>query len=87
MGDHVRADAHLLIDELRAVGVRHVAIATGDRASVADAVGAALGADRVYAEQSPGDKLEVVRLLRADPGFRPVVMRSEERRVGKECRL
>ena len=74
MGDHVRADAHRLVDELRAVGVRHVAIATGDRASVADAVGAALGADRVYAEQSPEDKLDIVRLLRNDPEFRPVVM-------------
>jgi P-type E1-E2 ATPase len=56
------------------VGVRHVAIATGDRKSVAEAVGTALGADRVYAEQSPEDKLEIVRLLRANPDFRPVVM-------------
>jgi P-type E1-E2 ATPase len=74
MGDHVRADAHLLVEDLRAVGVRHVAIATGDRSSVANAVGQALGADRVYAEQSPEDKLDIVRQLRADPDFRPVVM-------------
>ena len=74
MGDHVREDAHRLVDELRAVGVRHIAIATGDRASVAEAVGAALGADRVYAEQSPEDKLDIVRLLRDDPELRPVVM-------------
>ncbi len=74
MGDHVREDARLLVEDLRAIGVRHVAIATGDRASVANAVGKALGADRVYAEQSPEDKLDIVRLLRADPDFRPVVM-------------
>jgi P-type E1-E2 ATPase len=47
---------------------------TGDRAAVADAVGAALGLDRVYAEQSPEDKLEVVRGLRATSDLRPVVM-------------
>ena len=67
MGDHVRADAHGLVDELHAAGIRHVAMATGDRAAVADAVGAALGVDRVYAEQSPEDKLEIVRALRATP--------------------
>jgi P-type E1-E2 ATPase len=47
---------------------------TGDRAAVANAVGDSLGLDRVYAEQSPEDKLEVVRRLRADPELRPVVM-------------
>jgi heavy metal translocating P-type ATPase len=74
MGDHVRADAHHLVDELHAAGIRHVAMVTGDRSQVAEAVGAALGVDRVHAEQSPGDKLEVVRSLRSDPALRPVVM-------------
>lgn len=74
MGDHVRADAGELVDKLHAAGVRHVGMATGDRAAVADAVGEALGVDRVYAEQSPEDKLELVRALRANPALRPVVM-------------
>ena len=43
---------------------------TGDRADVAEAVGERLGVDRVYAEQTPEDKLEVVRALRARPGLR-----------------
>ena len=34
---------------------------SGDRRSVAERVGRELGVDRVYAEQSPEDKLEVVR--------------------------
>ena len=51
---------------LRAEGVRHVAMVSGDRRSVAERVGRELGVDRVYAEQSPEDKLEVVRRLRAD---------------------
>ena len=47
---------------------------SGDRRSVAERVGRELGVDRAYAEQSPEDKLEVVRSIRADPGLRPVVM-------------
>ena len=58
MGDHVRPDAHELVRRLRAAGVRHVAMLSGDREEVAQAVGRQLGLDRVYAEQSPEDKLE-----------------------------
>ena len=74
MGDHVRADAHGLVEKLHVAGIRRVVMATGDRAPVANAVGAALGVDRVYADQSPEDKVEIVRSLRADPALRPVVM-------------
>jgi P-type E1-E2 ATPase len=49
-------------------------MATGDRAAIARAVGDALGVDRVYAEQSPEDKLELVRALRTNPDLQPVVM-------------
>jgi P-type E1-E2 ATPase len=41
---------------------------------VADAVGRELELDRVYAQQSPEDKLEVVRSLRASARLAPVVM-------------
>ena len=74
MADELRSDAHSIVDRLRQEGVRHVAMVSGDRASVAQRIGAALGVDRVYAEQSPEDKLEVVRTLRADPHLRPVIM-------------
>ena len=74
MGDHVRVDAHGLVEKLHAAGIRHVAMATGDRGPVANAVGAALGVDRVYADQSPEGKVEIVRALRADSALRPVVM-------------
>jgi P-type E1-E2 ATPase len=49
-------------------------MASGDRRSVAERIGRELGVDRVYAEQSPEEKLEVVRLLREDPELRPVIM-------------
>ncbi len=74
MGDTVRDDAHTLVDSLRRQGIRHIAMVTGDRTAVAESVGSALGLDRVYAELSPEDKLEVVRELRAKLELRPVVM-------------
>lgn len=74
MGDHIRPDAHELVRMLRGTGIRHIAMVSGDRAEVAHAVSEQLGLDRVYAEQSPEDKLEVVRGMRETPGLGPVVM-------------
>ena len=74
MADDIRPDAEHLVERLRAEGVRHVAMISGDRRSVADRVGRQLGVDRVYAEQSPEGKLEIVRTVRADPQLRPVIM-------------
>jgi heavy metal translocating P-type ATPase len=74
MADELRPDAVHIVERLRSEGIRHVAMASGDRRSVAERVGRALGVDRVYAEQSAEEKLEVVRRLRADPQLRPVVM-------------
>ena len=74
MGDSLREDARDLVERLRSAGVRHVAVVTGDRASVAEEVGRQIGADRVYAEQSPEGKLDIVRALREQPELTPVVM-------------
>jgi heavy metal translocating P-type ATPase len=74
MADELRPDADRIVERLRAEGVRHVAMVSGDRRSVAERVGRQLGVDRVYAEQSPEDKLEVVRRLRDDQALTPVVM-------------
>ena len=74
MADELRPDADRIVERLRAEGIRHVAMASGDRRSVAERIGRELGVDRVYAEQSPEEKLEVVRRLREDPALRPVIM-------------
>ena len=74
MADELRADAAHIVERLRAEGVRHVAMVSGDRRSVAERIGGELGMDRVYSEQSPEQKLEVVQQLREDPDLRPVVM-------------
>jgi heavy metal translocating P-type ATPase len=74
MGDSLREDTHELVGRLRAVGVRHIAVVTGDRSAVAEEVGRQLGVDRVYAERSPEGKLDVVRALREQRDLTPVVM-------------
>jgi heavy metal translocating P-type ATPase len=74
MADELRPDADRIVERLRAEGIRHIAMISGDRRSVAERVGRALGVDRVYGEMSPEDKLEVVRRIRDDHGLQPVVM-------------
>lgn len=74
MADHLRGDAPELIASLRNEGIRHVAMSTGDRTSVAEEIGREVGVDRVYAEQTPEQKLELVRAIQGDPALRPVVM-------------
>lgn len=74
MGDHLRDDARQLVEGLRAAGIRHVALVTGDRAAVGEEIGRQVGVDRVYAEQSPEEKLDVVRAMQSRSELRPVVM-------------
>jgi heavy metal translocating P-type ATPase len=74
MADRLRDDARELAGMLREAGVRRVAMVTGDHRAVAERIAAETGVDRVYAEQSPEDKLDVVREMRADPDLAPVVM-------------
>ncbi len=74
MADHLRPDAPVLIRRLRAAGVMQVGMISGDRQEVAEAVGRRLGLDRVYGEQSPEQKLEIVRSMQGDPRCAPVVM-------------
>jgi heavy metal translocating P-type ATPase len=74
MGDHLREDAPELIERLHAAEVGRVAMVTGDRRDVAEEIARQLGVDDVYADQSPEDKLEVVRKARSHPEWQPVVM-------------
>lgn len=74
MADRLRSGAESLSATLGAVGVRHVALVTGDRRDIAEEVARRAGIEHVYAEQTPEDKLDVVRAVRAQPSLRNVVM-------------
>jgi heavy metal translocating P-type ATPase len=74
LSDPPREGAREIVRRLHETGVVHVAMLTGDRAAVADDIGAQLGVDRIYAEQTPEDKLAVVKAVRATPELAPIVM-------------
>jgi heavy metal translocating P-type ATPase len=71
LDDPVRPDAARTIRALRDGGISRIVMVTGDRAEVADAVGAAIGVDEVLAERTPEDKLDAVR---SERGQAPVIM-------------
>ncbi|MFZ6003613.1 MAG: heavy metal translocating P-type ATPase [Actinomycetota bacterium] len=61
--DEVRPEARAAVAELRSMGVRHIVMITGDAQQVADAVGADVGVDEVFAEVLPEDKDRAVAEL------------------------
>ena len=61
--DKVRSNTKGVIERLRELGVKRLAIFTGDRLSVAERVGRAVGVDSIEAECLPEEKHEQVRLL------------------------
>lgn len=60
LADEIRPETPRAVRLLRAAGIQHLTMLTGDRRDVAEAVGAALGLDDVRAELQPGDKLAAV---------------------------
>ncbi len=65
MQDPIRPEAPRTLRALRAAGVQRVYLVTGDHPDVAELAGDLLGVDRVFAERAPQEKVDVVRLVRA----------------------
>src|SRR5690606_29197057 len=63
--DPLRLEAPLTLKALHAAGAREIALLTGDRRGVAEAVALALGVDRVHARQRAEDKERIVREARS----------------------
>ncbi|MDZ7781081.1 MAG: cation-translocating P-type ATPase [Gemmatimonadota bacterium] len=72
IADRTRASARDTLDALRAGGVEHLVMLTGDAPATADVVGRELGVDEVRAGLLPEDKVEAVRELTRRYG--PVAM-------------
>jgi manganese/zinc-transporting P-type ATPase C len=64
--DTLRDDAAEVLAALRALGVPHLVMLTGDHRNRAQAMADALGIDEVFAEQVPEDKAGVIEQLRAE---------------------
>ncbi|HEU4630542.1 MAG TPA: cation-translocating P-type ATPase [Gemmatimonadaceae bacterium] len=65
LADRLRPNARRAVEAIRAAGVRHVVMLTGDNAGTARAVATAAGVDEVHAQLLPDDKVRVVRELEA----------------------
>ena len=70
IADVIRESAEKSVQELRELGIRRIVMLTGDRQNAADAIGKQIGADEIYAELKPEDKVDRIRDMmrdKADP--------------------
>src|SRR5258708_11570126 len=70
--DPIKPSAKRAVAELRRLGIE-TAMISGDNKAVADAVGKAVGIDRVFAEVLPQDKAEHVKTLQGEGKFLAMV--------------
>ena len=68
IADTIRKEAALSIQRMKAAGVGHIVMLTGDNAGTAQAVARAVGIDDVRAELLPEDKLRAVEVFVRDVG-------------------
>ncbi|BCH08523.1 cation transporter [Mesorhizobium sp. 131-3-5] len=64
-GDAIREDAIETVGALRAVGVTRIVMLTGDDSAAAEKVSASLKFDAVFADATPADKVETVKVEKA----------------------
>jgi Cd2+/Zn2+-exporting ATPase len=68
LSDRLREDGRLIVRRLRAEGVKHVALLTGDRAASAAAVRDEAGLDEAHGDLLPRDKVDHIGRLRRAHG-------------------
>ena len=69
LADRPRAGSQSVVAELRAAGVEHVVLLTGDTRRSAEAIRAAAGVDEIYSDLMPADKVELVHMLQREHGI------------------
>jgi Cd2+/Zn2+-exporting ATPase len=65
IGDDLHPDARDAVQSLRGLGVKHIAMLTGDNRCTAEAVATRLGLDQVHADLLPEEKVAVLEKLAA----------------------
>jgi Cd2+/Zn2+-exporting ATPase len=66
--DTLRPEAASAIRALKALGISHIAMITGDNAAVAEAIGREAGVDAIYAGRLPEEKMHILDSLHATYG-------------------
>ncbi len=72
LADKSRSHSQKAIEELHRVGIRHIAMLTGDNRRTAAAIAQQLGVDSYYAELLPAEKVDAINRIAAEHG--PVAM-------------
>lgn len=68
LADSLREDVAEVLNDIRAEGVAHIVMLTGDNQRVAQQIAAQAGVDQVYAELLPEDKVRIVEELKQQYG-------------------
>jgi Cd2+/Zn2+-exporting ATPase len=68
VADTLRPDASQIVSELKALGIEHVVMLTGDNERVAAAIAARAGVDEYHANLLPQDKVRILKVLREKYG-------------------
>jgi Cd2+/Zn2+-exporting ATPase len=68
LADQLRPEGRQAVVGLRAIGIQHIALLTGDNRAIAQRIARQIGADTIRSEILPEQKLEAVRALRAEFG-------------------
>lgn len=68
IADTVREDAGALVSNLRAQGIKHIVMLTGDNQRAAKAIAGQIGLDESFSELLPGDKVKVLGRLQEKYG-------------------
>lgn len=69
LADTVRPEARQAVSDLRAAGIEHIVMLTGDNRGTAEAVSRQTGVDEIHAELLPADKVTKVEELVAKYGL------------------
>jgi Cd2+/Zn2+-exporting ATPase len=63
ISDELKADSKAAVDDLRAIGVKRIAMLTGDSKAVGEDIAKQIGLDTVYVELLPHQKVEYLETL------------------------
>ncbi len=84
--DRVRPEARVVLNELRGLGIEHIALLTGDRPAAARAIAGSLEINEVHAELLPAEKAEF--LLRwQSPHAQPLSPEGRGQEPGKRRKV
>ena len=63
IADELKADSKAAVNDLRAIGVKRIAMLTGDSKAVGEGIAKQIGLDTVYAELLPHQKVEYLEAM------------------------